>query len=85
MADHNNRRILMGLKKQFATYLFCLLFASLLCAQDGHDQWEIDFDKAVKLAEDTGKDLLVDFSGSDWCGWCITCFNMLPYGNAIQG
>jgi thioredoxin-related protein len=33
--------------------------------------WYDDFDGAVKAAKAEGKDLLVDFSGSDWCGWCI--------------
>lgn len=30
-----------------------------------------DYDEALSLAELTGKDMLVDFSGSDWCGWCM--------------
>jgi thiol-disulfide isomerase/thioredoxin len=30
-----------------------------------------DFDKATQLAQKEGKDLFVDFTGSDWCGWCI--------------
>ena len=33
--------------------------------------WETDFDKASKQAKAEGKYLLLDFSGSDWCGWCI--------------
>ena len=34
-------------------------------------RWIADFDEAVKVAKDEGKDLLVDFTGSDWCIWCI--------------
>lgn len=30
-----------------------------------------DFDEAKKKAETDKKDLLMDFTGSDWCGWCI--------------
>lgn len=30
-----------------------------------------DFQAAKRVAEDRDKDLLVDFTGSDWCGWCI--------------
>src|SRR5262245_14207111 len=37
----------------------------------GGSQWFADYDLAQKEAEKTGKDLLVDFTGSDWCGWCI--------------
>lgn len=32
--------------------------------------WMADFDKAVAVAKAEGKNLLVDFTGSDWCGWC---------------
>jgi thioredoxin-related protein len=35
------------------------------------DLWFADFDKAVDEAKKQKKDLLVDFTGSDWCGWCI--------------
>jgi thioredoxin-related protein len=33
--------------------------------------WIADYDKAVEQAKKEKKDLLVDFTGSDWCGWCI--------------
>jgi len=33
--------------------------------------WEEDFDKAAAEAKKEGKHMLVDFTGSDWCGWCI--------------
>ena len=33
--------------------------------------WTEDFDKAVKYAEATKRPILLDFSGSDWCRWCI--------------
>lgn len=33
--------------------------------------WIEDFDEAVAMARKEGKNLLVDFTGSDWCGWCI--------------
>lgn len=33
--------------------------------------WTDDFAAAKKQAAEEGKLLLVDFSGSDWCGWCI--------------
>lgn len=32
--------------------------------------WETDFAQASKTAKKSGKYMLVDFSGSDWCGWC---------------
>lgn len=40
-------------------------------ASAGGAQWYADFDVAQKEAQKSGKDLFVDFTGSDWCGWCI--------------
>lgn len=33
--------------------------------------WETNYEDAVAQAKKEGKYLLLDFSGSDWCGWCI--------------
>ena len=33
--------------------------------------WLTDLDEAKKVAAKEKKDILVDFTGSDWCGWCI--------------
>jgi thiol-disulfide isomerase/thioredoxin len=35
------------------------------------DRWFADFDQATDVARSAGKDLLVDFTGSDWCPWCV--------------
>ncbi len=40
-------------------------------AYAGADGWVTDFEAAKKQAIAENKDLLVDFTGSDWCGWCI--------------
>jgi len=32
--------------------------------------WVTDW-KQAKGAAENGKDILIDFTGSDWCGWCI--------------
>lgn len=37
----------------------------------GGEGWISDFAAAKKEAADSKKDLLIDFTGSDWCGWCI--------------
>jgi thioredoxin-related protein len=34
-------------------------------------EWHADFDEAAKVAKAENKDLLVDFTGSDWCPPCI--------------
>jgi thioredoxin-related protein len=33
--------------------------------------WLTDLDAAKKQAAAEKKDILIDFTGSDWCGWCI--------------
>ncbi len=33
--------------------------------------WKTDFSKASAQAKAEGKYMLIDFSGSDWCGWCV--------------
>ncbi len=48
-----------------------LACAAAAPAQDDHSDWFADFDRAVAVAKEQGKDLFVDFTGSDWCGWCI--------------
>ncbi len=35
------------------------------------DGWLTDFKEAQKQARETGRPMLLDFTGSDWCGWCI--------------
>lgn len=59
------------MKKVFSALLLCvMMFAgSSLLAQG--TQWYIDFDEAVAVAKKSNKILFVDFTGSDWCGWCI--------------
>ena len=33
--------------------------------------WTSNFEAAKAQAAKEGKDILLDFTGSDWCGWCI--------------
>jgi thioredoxin-related protein len=34
-------------------------------------KWETDFEVAKKRAKDEKKEILANFTGSDWCGWCV--------------
>jgi protein disulfide-isomerase len=45
---------------------FCLM-GSLKAATG----WLTDFQEAKELSAKKDLPILVDFSGSDWCGWCI--------------
>jgi len=41
---------------------------SVPAAAQGHFT---NLEAAIAAAQKDGKDILVDFTGSDWCGWCI--------------
>ena len=47
---------------------FSLALSSTLQAEPS---WQTDYKKAQDQAKADKKLLLVDFTGSDWCGWCI--------------
>lgn len=48
-----------------------LLLLGLASARAGEGaNWLTDFPKAQAEARAQGKLLLIDFTGSDWCGWC---------------
>ena len=34
-------------------------------------KWETDINKAISASNKTKKPMLLFFTGSDWCGWCI--------------
>lgn len=51
-----------------------ILVATLLALQvslQASESWLTDLDEAKTQAKAEGKDLLIDFNGSDWCGACI--------------
>lgn len=47
------------------------MIASSLFSFAGGEGWLHDFEAAKKKAAAENKDLFIDFTGSDWCGWCI--------------
>lgn len=55
--------------KPTLTLALALLLAPATLA--GGEGWTEDFEAAKAQAREEGKDLLIDFTGSDWCGWCI--------------
>jgi len=46
-------------------------FSFLATAAPAADLWTEDAKAAMAQAAKEKKDLLIDFTGSDWCGWCI--------------
>ncbi|MES2709907.1 MAG: thioredoxin fold domain-containing protein [Verrucomicrobiota bacterium] len=53
----------------FKIFLAAALTATSALA--GGAGWSPNFAASQKLASTEGKDLLVEFMGSDWCSWCI--------------
>ena len=39
-------------------------------ASSAGEVWTDDIDGAFKTAAESGKPVFIDFTGSDWCGWC---------------
>lgn len=60
--------------KKVLSVLSVLLFGAVFIAS-ASDGWLTDFEKAKQVAAEKNLPILVDFSGSDWCGWCIKLDN----------
>lgn len=48
-----------------------LLFAGSFAAEAQELVWETNVTKAMEVSNKTKKPMLLFFTGSDWCGWCI--------------
>lgn len=48
---------------------FAVLVAGASLAFAG--EWGTDWEAAKKKAAEADRPILVNFTGSDWCGWCI--------------
>ena len=55
------------------TFIFStLLFISgSLFSQVQKLTWHTDLEKAIEISTKERKNLMLFFTGSDWCGWCI--------------
>ena len=51
--------------------LIIFLSASTFTFSQEKAKWHVDFEIAAQISLQTGKPILADFTGSDWCGWCI--------------
>lgn len=56
------------MKKIFIALLF---ITGTFATQAQEIYWETDLNKAADVAIKEKKQLLLFFTGSDWCGWCI--------------
>ena len=62
--------------KRFLIFIIFIMFSLAVFGDDvmkeGHSpgKWTQDYDAAVKYAKENKKHILLNFTGSDWCGWC---------------
>src|SRR4051794_40112881 len=54
-------------RKLLVTTFLVLATVALVAA----DEWQTDYAKALATAKEQNKQVLLDFTGSDWCGPCI--------------
>ena len=59
--------------KKFAMGLLAVL--ALLGVNAAASEWLTDLPKVQAQAKEEKKMVLLDFTGSDWCGWCIKLHN----------
>lgn len=64
------------MKKALLTLLSCILLSSFVASRiEAADQeqikWLANFDEAVNQSKASSKPLLILFTGSDWCEWCV--------------
>lgn len=51
-------------------FLGLLFISTITVFSQDHSVWLTDFTEAAKLSQKTKKPIVVNFTGSDWCGWC---------------
>ena len=54
--------------KKLITVILLGCMSTLTYASDG---WLTDYEQAKKMSAEKGVPILADFSGSDWCMWCV--------------
>ena len=52
------------------SFLLVSTFAFSQAYEPENEGWLVDFDEAVAVSDKTGKPIMANFTGSDWCGWC---------------
>ena len=62
--------------KRILFFATALILAGTMYAQSpteysaANKGWLVDLDQAYAISKNTGKPIMANFTGSDWCGWC---------------
>lgn len=63
----------------FAAFMLIIASNQYSFAQKSYkasmDGWEVDLNVAYKKSQEKGIPILANFTGTDWCGWCIRLKN----------
>ena len=60
----------MKIKTLFAGLMIILALSALSAESYPPEGWTTDLLGAIAESEKTGKDILLNYTGSDWCVWC---------------
>ena len=52
-------------------WIVAVLLLGVVRAGADEGKWLSDMNQAVATAKSSNKNILLDFTGSDWCPWCI--------------
>ena len=62
------------MKKVLVLSLFLIAFLTAGYSQTEYkaenEGWLVKMEEAYALSKETGKPIMANFTGSDWCGWC---------------
>lgn len=58
-------------QKNMNRFIYGLLFSMALSAGAADAKWYFDVSEAQAIAKRDKKLMVLDFTGSDWCGWCM--------------
>lgn len=57
--------------KTIITAALFLFITSISFAQESGLKWHTDLNEAIKISQKEKKPIMLFFTGSDWCGWCM--------------
>ena len=66
-----NMNHISRLRSAFPAIALVLLLSAATSLRAAELTWQTDFTKASQQAAQEHKYILLDFTGSDWCPWCI--------------
>jgi len=57
--------------KKFVSFLIAIGLTLISITASAESSWVTDYKKAQEDAKASKKLMLLEFTGSDWCGWCM--------------